>query len=566
MNRTMNRTIFRCSLDIHDIYSQFTLPIKKGDTSGRLVITLMENGKPYHIVDGCYAIFAGVKANGVILHNACIVEKNTIIYDISQGTTSTAGKIGSEIILYDEEGQELISPRFTIVVHDSIYSEATVEESHEYLSLINVLSEAKSMISNVEEKLKNGELKGDRGDTGAKVISTVLKEKDANGDYIYEQTFDDGSTSTFISPKGADGATGAKIVTTELIGQDENGGNIYEQTFDNGVKATFTAPKGERGYTGAKVISTELKGYDEHGNSIYEQTFDDGSTATFIALKGDKGDKGEAPTLQDWLGTEPIGDNAHYIYYDGEKFVTRPVSIKDETTEWAQIATMADMISNGEKTPEQLGLAVGQERTITLTTGEEVTLQILGFNHDELADGSGKKAGITFGMKNLMSYVSKFSENILDGNQVRMNYSKADIRLQTLASICGSLPSDLFGVLKDVLKKCVSIEEAYNSSETTYETETTERLFLFSADELDTTSETAYEYWRGRALSSRVKSLANGTSSIKFYFVRDCHSEDTNAYNAQYDYKHSLYAINTNGEKAMVGKDATGGICFGFCI
>ena len=180
MNRTMNRTIFRCSLDIHDIYSQFTLPIKKGDTSGRLVITLMENGKPYQIIDGCYAIFAGVKANGAILHNACIVEKNTIIYDISKGTTSTAGKIGGEIILYDEEGQELISPRFTIVVHDSIYSEAEVEESGEFLSLINVLSEAKSLIANVESKLKNGAFKGDRGEKGDK------GEKGDTGSYAFD--------------------------------------------------------------------------------------------------------------------------------------------------------------------------------------------------------------------------------------------------------------------------------------------------------------------------------------------------------------------------------------------
>lgn len=180
MNRTMNRTIFRCSLDIHDIYSQFTLPIKKGDTSGRLVITLMENGKPYNIVDGCYAIFAGKKANGAILHNACVVEKNTIIYDISKGTTSTAGKIGGEIILYDEEGQELISPRFTIVVHDSIYSETEVEESGEYLSLINVLSEAKSLIADVESKLKNGEFKGDRGEKGDQ------GEKGDTGSYAFD--------------------------------------------------------------------------------------------------------------------------------------------------------------------------------------------------------------------------------------------------------------------------------------------------------------------------------------------------------------------------------------------
>lgn len=40
------------------------------------------------------------------------------------------------------------------------------------------------------------------------------------------------------------GKTGAKIVSTELIGQDENGGNIYKQTFDNGSTATFVAPRG----------------------------------------------------------------------------------------------------------------------------------------------------------------------------------------------------------------------------------------------------------------------------------------------------------------------------------
>ena len=54
----MNATTFRCTLDIHDIYSQFCLRVKKRDTSGRLIITLMENGKPYHITENCYAVFA----------------------------------------------------------------------------------------------------------------------------------------------------------------------------------------------------------------------------------------------------------------------------------------------------------------------------------------------------------------------------------------------------------------------------------------------------------------------------------------------------------------------------
>ena len=51
--------------------------------------------------------------------------------------------------------------------------------------------------------------------------------------------------------QGEKGATGAKIVSTELQGQDANGGNIYKQTFDDGSTAMFTAPKGAKGDAGS---------------------------------------------------------------------------------------------------------------------------------------------------------------------------------------------------------------------------------------------------------------------------------------------------------------------------
>lgn len=57
---------------------------------------------------------------------------------------------------------------------------------------------------------------------------------------------------------------------------------------------------------------------------------------------------------------------------------------------------------------------IGDEKTITLkdpTTNEEenVTLQILGFNHDDLADGTGK-AGMTIGVKNLLKTEHKMND------------------------------------------------------------------------------------------------------------------------------------------------------------
>ena len=58
------------------------------------------------------------------------------------------------------------------------------------------------------------------------------------------------------------------------------------------------------------------------------------------------------------------------------------------------------------KTLSEAGLAsvvwsVGDEKEIILSTGEKITMVILGFNHDNLTGGG--KAGVTLGMKNCLS-------------------------------------------------------------------------------------------------------------------------------------------------------------------
>jgi hypothetical protein len=172
----MNKTIFRASLDIHDIYSQFTLSIKKGDTSGRLIITLMQSGKPYHISEGCYAVFTATKAkSGGRLHNDCIIQNNTIIYDFTKGTTSTAELLNCEVILYGVDEQAIVSPRFTIVVHDSVFSEEEVESSNEYNSLGTLITQANSLIKDVSSKLANGDFEGKDGDNGKSAYEIAVK-------------------------------------------------------------------------------------------------------------------------------------------------------------------------------------------------------------------------------------------------------------------------------------------------------------------------------------------------------------------------------------------------------
>lgn len=75
--------------------------------------------------------------------------------------------------------------------------------------------------------------------------------------YLYP-SYNNGTTweKTLGQVKGEDGAegekgdTGAKLVSQVLQGQDADGGNIYLQTFDDGTTAYFTAPKGDKGDKG----------------------------------------------------------------------------------------------------------------------------------------------------------------------------------------------------------------------------------------------------------------------------------------------------------------------------
>lgn len=330
---------------------------------------------------------------------------------------------------------------------------------------------------------------------------------------------------------GADGADGAEISNVVISDKNEL---IFEMSNGKVINAgTLPTVKGD---AGVSVVKAEF-------NNVGEMvlTLSSGELLTVGHV---------IPTLQDWLGTNPIGSDTHYIYYDGEKFIERPVSIKDETTEWAQIASMADKISKGEKTPEELGLEVGQERTITLSTGEEVTFVILGFNHDDLSDGSGK-AGITFGMKNLLTTMYLFATKTIT------KYSDADI-LNSLAEIYYTLPTELRDVIKYVRKKSDNTV-SYSSSTEIIEN----RIFLFSSIEVSQKGGTyevgsdgkTYTYYSQN--SSKIKYLNNGMGTSEMWATRTMRNDNVMIIrtDGSLSYKSTL-----NGDMALLG------VCFGFCI
>jgi len=195
------------------------------------------------------------------------------------------------------------------------------------------------------------------------------------------------------------------------------------------------------------------------------------------------------------------------------------------------------------------GWKIGDEKDVVLTTGEQVTFQIYGFNHDDLATGSGK-AGITFGMKNLLS--AQRQTHIATSNLG--GFSNGEMRRWLNRNIILMLPADLQAAIKPVIKRT----SAGNQS-SSINTDSVS-IFLFSEVECDGAFSNSYEgegmqYPVFNTYARRVKSLSNGEGIIVNWWMRSP-SKSTGNY----------VILSTSGFPLTASATSQHGVCFGFCI
>ena len=139
--------------------------------------------------------------------------------------------------------------------------------------------------------------------------------------------------------------------------------------------------------------------------------------------------------------------------YDGSYVVNPTIPSLAEAT-WEQINEVSQAGTANQY------WAVGDEKTITLTTGEEVTLQILGFNHDKLTTGG--KAGITFGTKNALINVYPMNSTFTNSG----GWKESVMRTTTMGKIYSNLPSEIQTIIKPV-DKVTGRQDLSNALETT---------------------------------------------------------------------------------------------------
>ena len=214
---------YQITLDVHSVLSQVSIPVPQNDTTRRIIVHLSEEGKAFPLPEGSRAVFSATKADGTVLYNDCIIEGGMVIrYDFTAQTTSAVGKMDCQILVYDAEGELLLSPRLTLVIYKRVLPTEMVESSSEYTALDRLTIEANALIDEVTKKLENGEFDG----VGIKNIARTSGTGAPGTRDTYTITMTDNTTYTFTVYNGANG-----------IGGDGSGGGskVYISETNPGV-------------------------------------------------------------------------------------------------------------------------------------------------------------------------------------------------------------------------------------------------------------------------------------------------------------------------------------------
>ena len=216
---------------------------------------------------------------------------------------------------------------------------------------------------------------------------------------------------------------------------------------------------------------------------------------------------------------------------------------------------------------------VGDEKVIELSTGTQITLVILGFNHDNKAGGG--KAAITFGVKDIINGWYEFNAPV-DGNSSNVGgWDKSKMRGVYMRRLFRLLPTDLQAVITPVEK----MTSAGGGSSELYKS--IDDLFLLSLAEIyshDAIATSAwgvikdnattynaegeqYEYWQ-----NAIGDLDPDNSSDELIKTRGVGADSWWLRSPLVGYDGGAWCVYYAGYADHDYVDDGGGVSFGFCV
>ena len=238
-------------------------------------------------------------------------------------------------------------------------------------------------------------------------------------------------------------------------------------------------------------------------------------------------------------GTE--GDNFISAEEKAYREAMKTITAKD-AKDWtlAEQKTVAeDIAKNGTASPAyakaKAAMDAGTKFSVKLTNGKTLEYRIVGINHDDLADCSGK-AGLTFEATNNVLGVQRM--NATDSNAGGWEKSELRGRLNS-GDLWALLPAEIQSKAKAVTK--MTDNKGGGSAGTP--SATTDKVFLLSTTEVygDLQSDGAqYEYYKSKGVTT---SNYSGASSSRRHWTRSV--SPSNSTNFRYVISNGGYYSNS---------------------
>lgn len=263
------------------------------------------------------------------------------------------------------------------------------------------------------------------------------------------------------------------------------------------------------------------------------------------------------PNSQDIMVVEDSTNFATFTYLE------KPSVLPFAEADTQMISNIADQIAASNMTSAEVesnyGWKLGDKTTITLTTGENIEMQIIGFNHDDKSDGSGK-AGITLQMVNCLKTEYYMNSSYTNAG----GYVASVMRTVSLPSIKSTIPQEWQNIIKFVDKKSA------NGGGTNYSgiVTSSEDLFLLSEIEVfgsEYLSQNGmeegrvYDYWRGKSDEDRIKLYAppnaSSPTSKGQWWLRSSGLA-----------QNYFCLVNTSGKNNSTGAATKYKVSFAFCV
>ena len=203
--------------------------------------------------------------------------------------------------------------------------------------------------------------------------------------------------------------------------------------------------------------------------------------------------------------------------------------VNKDAKDWTldeQKAAATDIAKNGTSSvvyaKAKAAMEAGTKFSAKLTNGKTLEYRIVGINHDDLADGSGK-AGLTFEATN--TALSTQRMNATDTNAGGWEKSELRGRLNS-GDLWSLLPSELQSKVKSVKK----MTDNKGGGTAGTPSATTDKVFLLSSTEvwgdLDHDG-TQYEYYKSKGVT---RSNYSGASSSDYHWTRSVYPSNSTAF------------------------------------